>query len=112
MISKECNLKGLNEKFTLKHLKSQNKYFNNDKNFANEKRNFCYGGFMYKRMVPDSEEYDWISTDCQPKDFLTLVRFTVMVKLSTQGKFAVRQFLSADSNIIFVILKINQKMVK
>jgi anoctamin-10 len=48
----------------------------------------------------------------RPKDFLTLVRLTVMTKLSRDAHLHVRSFLSEDGKYINVVLKADRKAVE
>lgn len=68
-------------------------------------KNFSHGGFLTKRYTDDKSDWDWICADEEPRDFLTLVRFTVMSKLARDAYMIVRSFLSSDGEFIFVVIK-------
>ncbi len=61
---------------------------------------------MHVKYNPDTEEsYLMNRGDEQPKDFLTLFRFTIMFKLSSQGAMLVRNFLTGDLKSVVVVVK-------
>ena len=44
------------------------------------------GGYLEKKFYDNSQKnFDWICNNNQPKDFMTLVRFTAIAKLSRNG---------------------------
>lgn len=48
----------------------------------------------------------------QPKDFLTLVRNTIMAKFCRNANLHCRQFISLDGNCIFMIVKSNEDTIR
>lgn len=78
----------------------------NLKKIYNEKRKYCAGGYMIKRMVPDSDDFDWICTNEPPKDFLTLIRNVIMTKLTRVVFFHCRTFLTSDEKFIVLVVKV------
>lgn len=47
-----------------------------------------------------------------PKDFHTLVRFTIMTKLCKNSNLHTRQFMSSDGTSIYMIVKANEQVIK
>ena len=55
------------------------------------------GGFMYKNTNEDDiTDFFWICRNNKPKDFATLLRFTIMTKLTRSGSLHTRTFISSD----------------
>jgi len=52
----------------------------------------------------EDETKELMCRDETPRDFLTLLRYTIMYKLSNQGNMFVRSFLSACHKFVFVVL--------
>jgi anoctamin-10 len=63
------------------------------------------GNYLFKQFTEDHSDWDWICNDTQPKDFTTLMRNTIMVKLCRDAHMHVRSFLSSDGKFIFVVIK-------
>jgi anoctamin-10 len=74
--------------------------------FKGVKKAWSKGGFLEKR-VYDQKDYDWVCSNGQPKDFLTLVRFTIMAKLCRNANLHTRSFISGDGRSIFMVIKSN-----
>lgn len=72
----------------------------------NEERKYCAGGYLIKRMVPDSDDFDWICNNEPPKDFLTLFRNVIMTKLTRVVFFHCRTFLTSDEKFIVMVVKV------
>ena len=52
---------------------------------------------MYKKVAKDDEDdFDWICRNNAPKDFLTLIRNTILYKLTKNAHLSVRTFFSSD----------------
>lgn len=64
---------------------------------------FSEGNFVQK--LNKGQDYDWICANDQPRDFLTLIRFTIIGKLSRRANLHTRSFVSRDSKSIFLIVK-------
>jgi anoctamin-10 len=60
---------------------------------------------MTKLYSEDHTDWDWICNDNAPKDFATLLRFTIIAKLSRDAHIHVRSFLSTDGKFIYLVLK-------
>jgi len=48
----------------------------------------------------------------RPRDFCTLVRFTMMTKFCVNANLHTRTFLSSDAKNIFMVIKSNEGVVK
>ncbi|CAD8202207.1 unnamed protein product [Paramecium octaurelia] len=83
---------------------------NNIKQFKNVSKQLSKGGYLVKRMN-DEVDYDWICQNSPPKDFLTLVRITVINKLSRNAFVHCRQFVSTTGKHIFVVVKSHQQVI-
>ena len=68
------------------------------------------GGFMYMKTYENEDDTDWICTNTSPKDFMTLVRFTVMAKLCRNGNLHTRSFISQDAKLILMAIKSNRSV--
>lgn len=64
---------------------------------------FSEGNFVDK--VAKGADFDWVCHDNQPKDFLTLIRFALISKLSRRANLHSRCFVSRDSKSIFMVIK-------
>jgi len=52
---------------------------------------------MYKNTNEDDiNDFFWICRNNKPKDFATLLRFTIMTKLTRSGSLHTRTFISSD----------------
>ena len=61
------------------------------------KKKIYKGGFMYKNTNEDDiNDFFWICRNNKPKDFATLLRFTIMTKLTRSGSLHTRTFISSD----------------
>jgi hypothetical protein len=69
------------------------------------------GGYLIKEEY-EKDNYDWICSNGRPYDFLTLVRFTIMTKLCKSANLHTRQFLSHDGDMIFMVIKSNELVIK
>ena len=83
---------------------------NKDKIYKYKKR-LNYGGFLTKETIPDSNDVDWICSNEPPQDFLTLVRNTIMTKLTRNANMHVRSFLTSSGKNIVLVIKADEKMV-
>lgn len=83
-----------------------------DEAHSKVKKNYCKGGFMVSEKVPDSDDKDWVCSNMPPKDFLTLVRNTIVTKFVRTGHMHVRSFLTSDANYIAVVLKAEEERIK
>lgn len=59
----------------------------------------------------EGDDYDWVTYNTPPRDFLTLVRFTVMNKLTRNGFLHCRQFVSSTGLHIFLVIKSNRDVI-
>ena len=82
-----------------------------EKQYINIKRKFGNGGFLYKEFYDDSEDFDWICKDEKPRDFLTLLRQTIMTRLSKFSNIHTRLFISSDQRKIFIVLKAHEEVL-
>jgi len=48
------------------------------------------------RNIKDTDDYELVNRNEHPRDFLTLLRYTVMHKLADSGNMFVKSFLSED----------------
>jgi anoctamin-10 len=66
---------------------------------------------LVKKTYDDDDDYDWICSNSPPKDFLTLVRFTVMAKICRNGNLHTRSFIAADGVSILMVIKSNRAVI-
>ncbi|CAD8200754.1 unnamed protein product [Paramecium pentaurelia] len=83
---------------------------NNIKQFKNISKQLSKGGYLVKKMN-DEVDYDWICQNTPPKDFLTLVRITVINKLCRNAFVHCRQFVSTTGKHIFVVVKSHPQVI-
>ena len=79
--------------------------------FAKVKKAWSGGGFLVKKIYEDGSDYDWVCSNSPPKDYLTLIRFTVMAKFSRNGCLHTRTFVSMDGLTIFMVIKSNHAVI-
>jgi anoctamin-10 len=75
------------------------------------KKSWSCGGFLQKKVYEDGSDYDWVCSNSPPKDYLTLIRFTVMAKLCRNGCLHTRTFVSGDGEAIFMVIKSNRAVI-
>ena len=78
---------------------NQKKFFLNFQTILKKKikKKIYKGGFMYKNTNEDDiNDFFWICRNNKPKDFATLLRFTIMTKLTRSGSLHTRTFISSD----------------
>lgn len=90
--------------FLIKPLPEENEYIH-------IKRKLGHGGYLFKEFYPDSEDFDWVCKNDKPKDFLTLLRNTIMSRLSRFSNIHTRLSLSLDQKKIFMIIKANEEVL-
>ena len=83
------------------------KYYNI---YKEEKKNFAKGGYSYLYKDPDTDEISFMCRDEAPRDFLTLLRFTIMFKLAKQGNMHVRSFVTSNLANVIVVIKSTSEM--
>lgn len=61
---------------------------------------------MKKIVNEDNNEYFyWICKNNMAKDFSTLLRFTIMTKLTYNGCLHTRTFISTDGKYLYMVIK-------
>ena len=65
-----------------------------------------------QRIEYNDQKVEWVSSNGPPKDFHTLVRFTIITKLCKNANLHTRSFLSPDGEEIFVVVKSNEFILK
>ncbi|CAD8105641.1 unnamed protein product [Paramecium primaurelia] len=81
--------------------------------FKKVKKKWCQGQYLKKTKIDEfQEKYEWTCQNTPPKDFLTLIRFTIMAKLCRNGFLHCRQFINGTGELIFLILKSSKEVVK
>ena len=71
------------------------------------------GGFLEPIPISDEgNDYAWVCHNRRPRDFETLVRFTVMAKLSNNCSMHVRTFISKSNEYIFAVLKSSEEQIQ
>ncbi|CAD8148836.1 unnamed protein product [Paramecium octaurelia] len=85
---------------------------NDDKQFKRLKKKWSQGGYLVKKMCEDGVDYDWISNNGAPKDMMTLIRFTILEKLSRNGYLHCRQFVSGTGEHIYIVIKSTKEVIQ
>ncbi|EGR33655.1 hypothetical protein IMG5_047010 [Ichthyophthirius multifiliis] len=85
--------------------------------FKDIKKKLTKGGFLEEHEAGKGKkdtyfQNDWICKNNIPKDFMTLVRFTIQQKLTKKAHFHTRSFLSNDGKEIFILIKGNEQIFK
>jgi anoctamin-10 len=84
-------MKQQTDKWKLLTKKFASNEIDNDTKFQKSiERNYSGGGYLEKRDIPNTDDYDWICSNGNPNDFLTLIRFTVIAKLSRNANLHCR----------------------
>ncbi|KRX07124.1 hypothetical protein PPERSA_09338 [Pseudocohnilembus persalinus] len=81
------------------------------KQFQNVRKCLSGGEFLVKRQV-NSQDFEWICKNNRPRDFSSLVRNTIMIKLNKNAKLHTRMFLSGTGDSVFMLVKSSESVVK
>jgi hypothetical protein len=65
-----------------------------------------------KKNDKGEETVEWLCRNGRLKDFLTLMSFTIIYRLSAMGNYFTCTFNSGDGALLFVVLKANLKKLK
>ncbi|CAK70527.1 unnamed protein product (macronuclear) [Paramecium tetraurelia] len=81
------------------------------KQFTKVKKQVNLGKYMEKVKDENTNEEIWMCNNSQPKDFMTLIRFTIIEKLMRNAFLHCRQFISSNGAQIFLVIKSTKQVV-
>ncbi|CAD8114697.1 unnamed protein product [Paramecium sonneborni] len=84
---------------------------NDPKQFTKVKKQVNLGRYLEKVKDETTNEENWISNNQPPKDFMTLIRFTIIEKLMRNAFLHCRQFISSNGAQIFLVIKSTKQVI-